>query len=535
VLASCHFLHAAGRFPESATGNLNTHTLFFDLFRQVLADRGGAGIIVPSGLATNEGTSDLFGSVIRTGLLRRFLDCENRKVFFPAVHSSARFALVTLGYGTSKHDAPEFGFFLEDITDLDDSERVFPLDIADLEAVNPNTLTCPTFRTRHSAELVKAIHRRCQIIIPEHVPGEWKASSSRMFDMSYESGDFSRQRAEGHVPLYEGKMVAQFNHRAASVVINPNNAARQAQSLPSTPQQLRDPYFVPNTQYWVPTALIDGKISDKWLKQWLLSFCGVTSSTNERTCIIVATPCVGAGNSLLQIYGEFTAQEGTCLLANLNTLALDYVLREKMGGINLNHFIFRQLPVVSRKTYDEPCPWAGPQSTLKPSTPLKVWLLPRVLELTYTAWDLEPFAQDCGWPGPPFRWNEDRRFVLRCELDAAFFHLYLPAETNGDWRRVEGETEENLARLKAGFPSPRDGVAYIMDSFPIVRRKDEEKHNGDYRTKRVILELYDAIAESIRTGEPYRTLLEPPPADPRCCHPSRGDRTPNLESVEAGK
>ncbi len=112
------------------------------------------------------------------------------------------------------------------------------------------------------------------------------------------------------------------------------------------------------------------------------------------------------------------------------------------------------------------------------------------------------------------------RVYFRCELDAAFFHLYLPAEKNGDWRPAEGETAEKLYRLKASFPTPRDAVAYIMDTFPIVRRKDEEKYDGDYRTKRVILEIYDAMQEAICTGKPYQTQLHPPPADPRCCHPA---------------
>jgi hypothetical protein len=142
-------------------------------------------------------------------------------------------------------------------------------------------------------------------------------------------------------------------------------------------------------------------------------------------------------------------------------------------------------------------------------------------ELTYTSCDLEPFAQDCGWPGPPFRWNEERRFLIRCELDAAFFHLYLPAEANGDWRPADGETSADLARLKASFPTPRDAVPFIIDTFPIVRRRDEAKFDGDYRTRRVILAIYDALAESIRTGQPYQTRLDPPPADPRCCHPPR--------------
>jgi hypothetical protein len=145
------------------------------------------------------------------------------------------------------------------------------------------------------------------------------------------------------------------------------------------------------------------------------------------------------------------------------------------------------------------------------------------LELTYVAWDLAAFAQDCSWSGPPFRWDEERRFLLRCELDAAFFHFYLPAEKSGDWCRAEGETAEDLVRLKASFATPRDAVACIMDTFPIVRRKDEEKYAGDYRTKRVILDIYDAMLESIRTGQPYQTCLDPPPADPRCCHPPRED------------
>jgi hypothetical protein len=111
-----------------------------------------------------------------------------------------------------------------------------------------------------------------------------------------------------------------------------------------------------------------------------------------------------------------------------------------------------------------------------------------------------------------FRWDEERRFLLRCELDAAFFHLYLGSEE--EWRK-------RPADLTQSFPTPRDAVSYIMDTFPIVKRKDEEKFNGDYRTKRTILEIYDALAESMQTARPYQTRLDPPPADPRCCHPSR--------------
>lgn len=145
----------------------------------------------------------------------------------------------------------------------------------------------------------------------------------------------------------------------------------------------------------------------------------------------------------------------------------------------------------------------------------------RVLELTYTAWDLELFAIDCGFDGPPFRWDEARRFLLRCELDAAFFHLYLPANPDGSWKKADGETDAELAALTKAFPTPRHAVDYIMGAFPIVKRKDEAAY-GEYRTKRVILEIYDELQQAMTTGKPYQTRLDPPPADPRCCHPEQG-------------
>ena len=105
---------------------------------------------------------------------------------------------------------------------------------------------------------------------------------------------------------------------------------------------------------------------------------------------------------------------------------------------------------------------------------------------------MEPFARDLGDDGPPFRWDEERRFVMRAELDAAFFHLY-------------------------GID--RDDVDYIMETFPIVKRKDIQQY-GTFRTKDLILQIYDAMAEATRTGKPYQTILDPPPAH-GSRHPAR--------------
>jgi hypothetical protein len=209
---------------------------------------------------------------------------------------------------------------------------------------------------------------------------------------------------------------------------------------------------------------------------------------------------------------EVSAKQSAGLLGALSSFIGDYIARQKMDGTGPTYFITKQLAV------------PRPESCLRhPSYATESsfdWLLPRVLELTYTAWDLESFAKDCSFDGPPFRWDEDRRFLIRAELDAAFFHLYLPADPNGDWVKAESETDEDLKRLKDSFPKPRDAVDYIMDTFPIVKRKDEEKF-GSYRTKEMILQIYDEMQEAVRTGKEYQTKLEPPAGDERCCHSQR--------------
>jgi hypothetical protein len=193
-----------------------------------------------------------------------------------------------------------------------------------------------------------------------------------------------------------------------------------------------------------------------------------------------------------------------CFAAVAASFVVDYVARQKVGGTHINYFYLRQFPVLSPAALESPVLWA--------EGPLLDWLFPRALELTYTAHDLTPLARDCGYAGPPFRWDEARRFEIRCELDAAFFHLYLPCEPTGGWQRAEGETAEQLAAVQKHFPTPRDAVGFILDQFPIVRQKDEQAH-GRYRTKERILEIYDAMRAAQQLGQPYQSTLDPPPGE----------------------
>ncbi len=195
------------------------------------------------------------------------------------------------------------------------------------------------------------------------------------------------------------------------------------------------------------------------------------------------------------------AVKAALVSASLNSFALDYVARSAVGGSNLNFFILKQLPLPHPRTFGEQCSW-------ELSISLAEWLVPRVLELTYTSLEMEPFARDLGFFGSPLVWEDFRRFNLRAELDAAFFHLY-------------------------GIK--RDDVAYIMETFPIVKRKDIAAY-GSYRTKEAILEIYDEMRKSEQLGKPYQTRLDPPPANgwvPPPLPPLEDYMDPNLGEAAA--
>lgn len=352
------------------------------------------------------------------------------------------------------------------------------------------------------------------------------------------------------LPLYEAKMVHQFDHRWATYDGD--------KSRDLTLAEKQDPNRVVLPRYWVdarevylrtaplPKDLLDalraGDVEfgadyasivdefalplhdndsaptsiDEYLKRcssrWLIGWRDICRSTDERTLIGGLVPRSGIGNKFPLLVRATADRSAAVLLGSCNSIVCDFTVRQKIGGTTLNYFTMKQVAVLPPSTYTE--------SDF-------AFIVPRVIELVYTAWDLQPFAQDCGGDGPPFRWDEDRRFLIRAELDAAFFHLYMPATPDGRWepaRREAGaqktETAEEMAALTAHFPTPRDAVEYILETFPIVKRNDLQRH-GEYRTKRVVLDVYDALQEARATGRPYRTRLDPPPGDARCRHPPR--------------
>ncbi|MBP0456858.1 Eco57I restriction-modification methylase domain-containing protein [Streptomyces montanisoli] len=509
-----HFASTSGLYPLCGRGRIKTDAVFAEQDRRLGAPRGRIGLILPTGIATDATTQFFFKDLIRRKNLAALFDFENRSAIFPAVDSRMKFCILSLTGPQVPELAARFGFFLHDPAELVDPDKTFPLKPEEIILLNPNTGTCPIFRSRRDAEITIGIYRRIAVFVNEKKEEDgnpWGASFMQgLFNMTSDSHLFRPSAQNGEtlddmlrhgwhldgnilvrgnerlLPLYEAKMLHHYDHRWATYT---DDDSVQDISL----GEKQESHTFPLPRYWVPEndtptgkinadgrAVMDPGVTSRlgskgWTRQWLLGFRKICRATDERTGITFASPIGGFGDSAnLLIPGKTNFPE--LLYCNTTALILDYVLRQKLGGTNLNFFQFEQLPLLS------------PSQVIRHAA----LITPRVLELSYTAEDMAPFARDLTDTGTPFRWDEARRAVIRAELDALFFHLYGVS---------------------------RDETSYILDTFPIVKRKDEAEY-GTYRTKELILAEYDRMAAAgltletpLTEGESgtYRSTLTPPP------------------------
>ncbi len=511
------FARNSGAYPLCGVGDINTYALFAELNWRIANPVGRVGCVLQAGIATDKTTSPFFERIVSERALVSLFSFDNRDGIFPDIKRSTRFCLMTLT-GTKKPftDGITFTFYARSLEEIADPARRVVLKASDIALLNPNTKTCPVFQSAQDCLLVSCIYRRIPIAIDEGTDtNTWDLTIRRVLDMNKQ--DVLRLcvqtpafHAGSLVGVYEAKLFDQMNHRGSTYDRGRVRAVTQS--------ELEDPSFALSYRYWIQERELANRLPQGWMKQWFVVWQDVTDvNTMARSVSAVVLPLSGTDFTVRVGFPLRAPADGAILfVSSLNSFVFDYVSRQKIGGTHLADFVLKQLPVLTPESVSSAARFRGGSETLRE------WLLPRVLELTYTAWDLQAFAREYSWDGPPFRWDEDRRFLIRCELDAAFFHLYLPADADGQWRparKADGsphdETPEEFAELKRCFRTPRDAVAYIMDTFPIVRRKDEEKYDGDYRTKRVVLEICDAMQEAIRTGQPYQSRLDPPPGPPR--------------------
>ncbi|MFF7927369.1 Eco57I restriction-modification methylase domain-containing protein [Streptomyces mirabilis] len=458
------FLRSSQRYLLTGRGDINTYAVFSETDRTLADPNGRMGVIVPTGIATDATTQYFFKDLVQRGSIASLYDFENRSGLFPAVDSRMKFSILSLTGGALRESAARFAFFLHDPAELDDPEKTFHLTPEEITLLNPNTGTCPVFRTRRDAEITLGIYRRVPVLVTEGASNgnPWGFEYVEVLHLSHAAGELihSNEASSDTYAVYEAKMMHQFDHRWYSYQ-NDAGVDRIDASATVAPR------------YRVKKRFVDDRLGERWKREWMLGWRDICRATDERTVIATAVPRAALANTMpLAVFTE--PRKAFALVSMLGSFALDFAARQKVAGTHLTMIYMRQLPAL-------------PPATFIGHTP---FMAPRVIELTYTSRDMSPFAHDLGDTGTPFLWDEDRRAIIRAELDALFFHLYGIA---------------------------RDDVDYILDTFPIVKRKDEAKH-GTYRTKELILSIYDrmtAAGVSLDTplvdGENFTSALTPPP------------------------
>jgi len=516
--AAGKFMRESGRYILTAVGDINTYSIFSELFLQTIQPKGRTGFIVPTGIATDDSNKAYFGYLIEKTRLVSLFDFENREKIFKDVDSRYKFSLLTISGSPDEKRKSNFGFFLTRVEHLQDKLRIFSLTSHDFIRLNPNTKTCPVFRTSVDAELTTKIYRNVPVLINEQT-GEnpWGIKFMRMFDMSNDSnlfrtrqqlesegfelwGNRMRIRNEIYLPLYEAKMIWHYDHRFGSYAGIDSRTSTQT----PTPniEQYKDSEYKIQPWYWVNKNLVEEKVEKKWLLGWR----DITNSTNERTMISSIVPLNATGDTLLLMFP--TKPKASLLLANLCSLIFDYFVRQKIGGVHLKYHLTKQLPVLSPKNYDNV---------------IAAEIIPRVSELTYVSWDVKSFIDEVwaesderfkyairqqwkenrestgghewstpdwaeqpadpnepGYTGcllPPFKWDEERRAVLKAEIDAIYAKLY-------------GLTTDELRYIL----DPQDvyGPDFPGETFRVLKEKEIRLY-GEYRTKRLVMEAWEKI------------------------------------------
>jgi hypothetical protein len=549
--AQSKFIRESNRFPLTAVGDVNTYAVFSETARDLIAGNGRAGIIVPTGIATDDTCKKFFGDLVQRQSLDSLIGFENEAFIFSEVHNAFKFCALVITGKTRIINATDFIFLCRYFFDIKEIRRHFTLTSKDIALINPNTLTCPIFRTVVDAKITKKIYQNIPVLENEKT-GEnpWGISFMRMLDMANDSNLFQNSPSSNTLPLYEAKMFWHYDHRF-STYENAKQADINAGRLPQTiPEMKQDSNFDVKSRYWINRAEVENRLANKWNKQWLIGFRDITTATNERTAIFSLLPRVVLGHtSPICFFVQQYLPKSACLIANFSSLVFDFITRQKLGGTHLTYFYLKQLPVLPPDRYS--------QNDIN-------YITPRVLELTYTAWDIKAIADDLWNPTTPKSLSEvegsnaETDSILTQASDKKQLKFALDIEITGK-KQLELTTppdpthQTHLRQLileqwqanRAAFPdstqtpdnnlegiplSPfiwhetrraqiraeldayyaklygltREELRYILDpadiygtDFPSetfrVLKTNEMKKYGEYRTQRLVLEAWDKL------------------------------------------
>ena len=351
--AMSRFVRFCGRFPLTASGDIDLYPLFAEICLNNTCEAWG--LVLPTGIAVNDSNKDFFSKLIDENRLISLYDFENREALFD-IHRMFKFCLLTAGTARQESRTVHGGFYLMRLDHLLDPNRIYTLQTSDFALLNPNTKTCPVFRTAKDAQLTAKIYHNSTILQNEKT-GEnpWNVSFSRMLDMSNDSQYFYTHaqmeekgaKMQGNcfvlddeifVPLYEGKMIWHYNHHYGNwptIGERPNTISSPSIEEYANPNSIIMPW------YWVSLNEVknrliktnhDNEIIWEWKHNWLLGYRCIARSVDERTFVVSLLPSeVGVGNNVVHPIR-------LCRQAKSGWYQYEYFLRETIPDTAIRHY-----------------------------------------------------------------------------------------------------------------------------------------------------------------------------------------------------
>lgn len=495
--ALSRFARLSGRFDLTATGDIDLYPMFAELCLSF--SKEAWGLVLPTGIAVNDSNKAFFSKLIDENRLVSLYDFENREKLFD-IDSRFKFCLLVASKPQDKPRIVKGGFYLNRLDHLLDPRRIYSLQTSDFARLNPNTKTCPVFRTSRDAKLTAKIYRNSTILYNE-VTGDnpWNVKFGSMIHMSNDSHlfqtyaqlielgatlngtTFTTTDGTTYVPLYEGKMIWHYNHHYGSW---PTEGERpNSINMPSL-DELSNPNSHIMPWYWVPLSTVkdrlvkydkDGNVVWEWKHKWLFAIRDIARGVDMRTFIIAPIPdAKGVGHTATLLYVERGCMPGASLYGMMSSLIFDYCSRQKIGGTHASINYVKQFPVLTPEQIPSAMQWQ---------------IVKRVAELCYFNHDMDGWASEL-WDEmneeqrselpqlgaqQPWIYNPERRAILQAELDAIFAHLY-------------GLNTEELRYIL----DPEDvcGKGCINETFRVLK-DNEIRQYGEYRTKRLVLEAWN--------------------------------------------
>ena len=462
---------SGARFPLTGNGDANLFALFAEMAFDLRCEHGAAGIVVPIGLMADKGSCRFCQKLVTNQQVSSIYHFTNTENIFPDVDGRYSFSLLTIRSAKQT----DCVFYASNESHLDDTLRLVHFMQDDIPLINPNTKTVPLVRTKYDLKLCRKIYQHAPVLIQELPDGSqlnpWQIQTMRMFDMSNDSDLFltkdtpayeqALQQGKTLVPLYEGKLFWQYDHRFNSYRLNQQTKKLEISKVALEQKQQLAYSITP--QYWVDAVNVQARLNQKqWTKGWALAWRDIARATDERTVIVSALPAMTAvGGTANMIMPDVDINIAACLLAMLNSLVVDYLERIKQSGIHTNLAYFKQLPILPPEAFKE-------QDV--------TFICERVAKLTRTADDInEVWLTD--YPAYTFQGPEER-LQIRCELDAYIARMY-------------GLTREELHYILDPADAMNDPT-YPSVTFPGLKNK-ELKLYGEYRTQRLVLKAFDDL------------------------------------------